>query len=420
MKQGSPSSKVKWKLFCAIGLLFAICRGLSAILSRLSVDLQSDAEAGVFSVLEAMSNFFKTCAEICFEVSHPRCHYTLDAFVKLTVLMVKHSNIGDYSTKLVYILEAFGQVLFALQPDVFPDSLFIGWKSWPSELYGQLLANNYGSSKASAMFSRLVLTHLKFMAPFLRDVQMSESVEVLYKGTLRLLLVVLHDFPDVLCEYYSAFCDCLSKGMRLPDPFAASIDLISNLPELNSVRSCILLGDSPSDAVHFRLEWVLQVPESSPVDYNLPLLNALVIYVGVRAIELAIRAQTIYCTKGRYLLFNAFANQLRYPNSHTHFFTSAILHLFLKASSEYIQEQITRVSFERVVALRPHPWGLLVAFVELIRNEKYEFWKHEFVRCAPEFSDCSSVWLAPATSASLLSRGSMRKSVSRSKQQLVL
>uniref|UniRef100_A0A915E723 CCR4-Not complex component Not1 C-terminal domain-containing protein n=1 Tax=Ditylenchus dipsaci TaxID=166011 RepID=A0A915E723_9BILA len=70
------------------------------------------------------------------------------------------------------------------------------------------------------------------------------------------------------------------------------------------------------------------------------------------------------CTKGLYLLFNAFANQLRYPNSHTHFFNFCHIAFFLRAN--------------------PHPWGLLVAFVELIRNEKYEFWKHEFVRCAPE------------------------------------
>ena len=45
---------------------------------------------------------------------------------------------------------------------------------------------------------------------------------------------------------------------------------------------------------------------------------------------------------GRYLFLNAIANQLRYPNSHTHFFSCALLSLFSETNHEAIQEQITR------------------------------------------------------------------------------
>merc|ERR1712150_152055 len=44
----------------------------------------------------------------------------------------------------------------------------------------------------------------------------------------------------------------------------------------------------------------------------------------------------------------------------------------------------TRVLLERLIVHRPHPWGLLITFIELIKNPKYNFWKHEFVHCAPE------------------------------------
>lgn len=37
-------------------------------------------------------------------------------------------------------------------------------------------------------------------------------------------------------------------------------------------------------------------------------------------------------TEGRYLLLNAIANQLRYPNSHTHYFSFIILYLFAEAT----------------------------------------------------------------------------------------
>ena len=47
-------------------------------------------------------------------------------------------------------------------------------------------------------------------------------------------------------------------------------------------------------------------------------------------------------SSGRYLFLNAIANQLRYPNSHTHYFSCVLLYLFAEANTEAIQEQITR------------------------------------------------------------------------------
>jgi len=29
-------------------------------------------------------------------------------------------------------------------------------------------------------------------------------------------------------------------------------------------------------------------------------------------------------------------------------------------------------------------WGLLITFIELIKNQKYQFWSHPFTRCASE------------------------------------
>lgn len=34
---------------------------------------------------------------------------------------------------------------------------------------------------------------------------------------------------------------------------------------------------------------------------------------------------------------------------------------------------------------RPHEqWGLLITFIELIKNPRYSFWSHSFTHCAPE------------------------------------
>ena len=108
-------------------------------------------------------------------------------------------------------------------------------------------------------------------------------------------------------------------------------------------------------------------------------------------------------SEARYNLLNAMANQLRYPNSHTHFFSCAILHIFSTAKDEKVQEQITRVLVERLIVHRPHPWGLLVTFIELIKNQQYRFWDKPFTRCAPEierlFESVARGALAPANAA---------------------
>ncbi len=53
-------------------------------------------------------------------------------------------------------------------------------------------------------------------------------------------------------------------------------------------------------------------------------------------------------SEGRYLFINAVANQLRYPNSHTHYFGCALLNLFSEANTEAIQEQITRLKKKKI------------------------------------------------------------------------
>ncbi len=94
--------------------------------------------------------------------------------------------------------------------------------------------------------------------------------------------------------------------------------------------------------------------------------------------------------EGRYLVLNAMANQLRYPNAHTLFFSRAILQLFLdapgvaKQGQEVVREHITRILLERLIVHRPHPWGLLVTFGTLIRNPVYSFWSHPFTRLNPD------------------------------------
>lgn len=75
---------------------------------------------------------------------------------------------------------------------------------------------------------------------------------------------------------------------------------------------------------------------------------------------------------------------LRYPNAHTHWFSSLMLYLFHDIQVDQFREIMTRVLLERFLVHRPHPWGALVMFIELLRNPKYDFGNQQFIHIAPE------------------------------------
>ena len=94
--------------------------------------------------------------------------------------------------------------------------------------------------------------------------------------------------------------------------------------------------------------------------------------------------------EAKFHFISAIANQLRYPNTHTHFFSYALLHLLGPPNDDdevlEIQQIITRVLLERLLVHRPHPWGLITTLLEILRNPIYGFWDLPFVKAAPEVS----------------------------------
>ncbi|KAK9910902.1 hypothetical protein M0R45_034838 [Rubus argutus] len=344
------------------------------------------------------------------------------------------------------ILTAFANAFHALQPLKVPTFSF-AWLELVSHrsFMPKMLAGN--GQKGWPYIQRLLVDLFQFMEPFLRNAELGVPVHFLYKGTLRVLLVLLHDFPEFLCDYHFTFCDvippsCIQmrniilsafpRNMRLPDPSTPNlkIDLLAEITQsprvLSEVDAALKVKQMKTDVDEYLKtrqqgssfltelkQKLLLLPNeaaSAGTRYNVPLINSLVLYVGMQAIQ-QLQARTPHAqanqtvpfvylvgaaldifqtlivdldTEGRYLFLNAIANQLRYPNTHTHYFSFIVLYLFAESNQEIIQEQITRVLLERLIVNRPHPWGLLITFIELIKNPRYNFWNRAFIRCAPE------------------------------------
>ena len=93
---------------------------------------------------------------------------------------------------------------------------------------------------------------------------------------------------------------------------------------------------------------------------------------------------TYASSQGQHHLLSAIVLHLRYPNAHTYWFRSLMLHLFAEIKTGRFQEIVTRILLERFIVHRPHPWGALFTFIELLRNPDYDFWSKDFVREVPE------------------------------------
>jgi CCR4-NOT transcription complex subunit 1 len=300
----------------------------------------------------------------------------------------------EVSSTLLPLVNIYTQAYLSLQPTALPGFAF-AWLQLISKrsFMPHLLRNPKGWTSMHRLLSALLL----FLQPFLKLGQIPDPVKKLYKGTLRVLLVLLHDFPEFLCDFHLSFCDLIPlnavqlrnlvlsafpRTMRLPDPFTPNLKLdimtdvsqppkilVDYLNPLTPIRSHLdnyLAHQQPSD-LPSKLPGILQ---HSPGVYNGPLITSLVVYVGSFIIAqiqnkgtlIGSTGMEIFKTlvegmdsEGRYVVINCMANQLRYPNSHTSLFSNVLLNLFAESENEYLQEQITRVLVERLIVHRPHP-----------------------------------------------------------------
>ncbi|KAH8108458.1 Not1-domain-containing protein [Phellopilus nigrolimitatus] len=334
-----------------------------------------------------------------------------------------------------HLLIALSDTFSSLQPVYFPGFAF----SWMTLISHRLFMPKLLSSENRegwSAFHKLLLALFKFLAPFLKSASMTIASRNLYRGTLRLLLVLLHDFPDFLSEYYFTLCDTIPSrciqlrnvilsafptSVNLPDPHLRSMKF-DTIPEMGPIPpilsdftlilknadlrgyldQCLLNRVTQTSLA--ALKDRLHVPGVTGEEaYNLSLMNAVVMYIGVSSVAQAkarsgsslfvptdpgVVALTYLAFnldyEGQHHLIGSIILHLRYPNAHTHWFSSLLLYLFAEAKDERFKEIMTRVLLERFIVHRPHPWGALVTFIELLRNSKYDFWNKEFVRVAPE------------------------------------
>jgi len=347
------------------------------------------------------------------------------------------------------IITVFGSAFHVIQPLVVPGFSF-AWLELVSHriFLSKLLLEE--DQKGWEMAHQLLIDLFLFLEPHLRRAELTDAIKHFYKGTLRVLLVLLHDFPSFLAGYHLSFCNVIPDNciqlrnlilsafpryMVLPDPFTPNLK-IDLLPEISQSPTLLSNVVGPLGSLRADLESYLktrnppnfvndllpQLYDEGGMEVDTPMINSLVLHVGIQAIAKLQNSQIAHTPemevfqklmefddRNRYICLNAISNQLRYPSSHTHYFSCVMLFLFSEAKDESVKEQITRVLLERLIVHRPHPWGLLITFIELIKNQRYQFWNHPFTRCATEieriFESVARSCLTPASQRAVSAGG---------------
>jgi CCR4-NOT transcription complex subunit 1 len=173
----------------------------------------------------------------------------LDVDVQTDVVIATASASDKLHVLRFQLVKVVTRELHKLRPATVPSFAF-GWlqlishRSYMPRLL--LVAHGWPMLKA------LLVDLFVFLRPFLRNVKLNAAVRQLYNGTLRVLLVLLHDFPEFLCEFHFAFCDvvpetCIQlrnlvlsafprlnaqgQPFKLPDPFTPNLK-VDQLPDI--------------------------------------------------------------------------------------------------------------------------------------------------------------------------------------------
>eukprot|EP00331_Platyophrya_macrostoma_P024775 CAMPEP_0176442042 /NCGR_PEP_ID=MMETSP0127-20121128/21573_1 /TAXON_ID=938130 /ORGANISM="Platyophrya macrostoma, Strain WH" /LENGTH=255 /DNA_ID=CAMNT_0017826967 /DNA_START=36 /DNA_END=800 /DNA_ORIENTATION=+ len=239
-----------------------------------------------------------------------------------------------------------------------------------------------------------------------------------YKGILRVLLVILSDFPEFFIEMSFILCEFIPEkfiqirnlvlsaypsNTKPPEPSRAPplqqlevrdefrilpVTLGNYSERISSIdlhTSILSYLNTPNNDIFFReicSKLVIQT-ESAKGTINYPVVNAFVLYIPSLVLRvpetkakeyrresyaLLMKLLTISNAGMRETLLNS--NNIRFPNPITFYFIHLLLNFFAVPEYDVIQEQIFRMLEARISVENPYPWGIAYTYANLSRIPK--------------------------------------------------
>jgi CCR4-NOT transcription complex subunit 1 len=366
-------------------------------------------------------------------------------FRLFSTMLCEFNAIANYLSEedINQLYHVLADALLKLQPNRYPGFIF-GWIALIVHrdfLPHMLLDHNRWEELAQLIEALLV-----YLGSLAKQLHLPLVTKDIYRGVLKVLLVLHHDAPEFVSTYHVRFLAAVpphlgqlqniiltsgpSAYSKLPDPLQPGLNVervegIRDLPTvafnpevplrneglLDLVNQALQTGPSEDAIAHIahaiqRKKGRQTTLGYMPVNVDTELIDAIVLHVANQAIEKAIQKGLPVFTsaspdhallnmlvnelgpEARLYFLNSMANHLRYPNAHTHYFMQAMLDIFGGDMNDIddtdVRQQITRILLERLIGPWPQPWGMLATTFELVKNEKYQFFNLPFIKTSPE------------------------------------
>lgn len=326
------------------------------------------------------------------------------------------------------IAQVFAIALQVMQPKFFPGFTYHWLALLSHRLFVPSLLGGTGRTNGGwETFTKLL--HILFTT--LDELLAAQDTSVLqdfYRGTTRFLLMLHHDYPEYLIENHTHLntsipvqCFQLHNVVNSavtraviadqPDPFTAGLKInrleqvrqppavfvnLEKILEEAGIKEAMQRLWSANELSSDDLSTVLSTLERVQGVATRLLCNAIALYIGVnttttssvfsaaalpaRLLERLLKESS---EEVRYHIVTAMVNQVRYVNAHTHYFSGAVQHFF-GSGTEELQQTIMRVLAERLGAPRPHPWGVIVMVLELLKDPTLKIFDLPWMKTAPQ------------------------------------
>lgn len=363
--------------------------------------------------------------------SESEIEFNQKPFFKILFNIIYDLNRSEYDFKdqLDKFSVVLVQTLHILQPIKYPGFAF----SWLQLISSKFLIKTILREDNHEIWNHYTILLVDLMI-FYKDVfsidfVVKEEMKLFYKGTLRILLVLIHDFSDFLSEqsfiileeipahfkqFRNIILSAYPKNLKIQNPFNKPNQKISmkeyqELPHLSpkiearinshNLHSILInyikksnTSKNEVDEINYILDRFYIIGYKNDIQINVPLLESFVVYVPYFLYSNLNQNQNknnfdLYIDQSftlfmkilewedyelRNTVINAILNNLRYPNHITYYFISLILIIFTEMKINNLYEQIIKNLLERLIIEKPHPWGILSLVYRILTNKFFE------------------------------------------------
>ncbi|KAI0021775.1 CCR4-Not complex component, Not1-domain-containing protein [Xylariomycetidae sp. FL0641] len=336
------------------------------------------------------------------------------------------------------LLLQLAQTWLVLNPEKFPGFSF----AWLNLLNHRRFAPEMLTLEGNSgweVYTKLLQTLLRYISEHMKAIDVADVIKDYYRATVKLLTILSHDCPDYMSAYAMALCSSLAPHCKQLRNIilhstprsdhgdeAAMLALQSGYAQVGEPFPCLraagmlevleqLMHAGPSeDGVAHLTRAINRGPTNQttfghvPLTVDQRLIEDVVAFIGRSAFtkgqndrppfvagspDVATLGLLVHelSPEGRYFLLSSIMDRLRAPGAVTDYFTLVVLELWGSDVNDPeevdIRQQIVRILLERFAGFWPQPWGLMTVILDLIKNEKFQFFDQPFIKADRDIAE---------------------------------